>query len=431
MHPSRGARGSCAPEARLAGSALTLVVPPQEFPPAAETLLTFLDSVGHRAEADLYLQLFRTLPRESFALTAAESSVLRLAVGALVEQLGFLAQLGLRTPLFVGLFDPSQASDGAARLSRRLRASGIEPVLLDSETPNLAASLRRALRDDLQPVVGFTTGSHAGVAARFRFLGQLASEVGSRKVVLLRRRGALRLRSSTPRGPLDFPASKLDASGTLSVVSLRSDAPLLLQPRRVPRQDQVLLEAVSGMLAAAHDRRLVVNVTSPFDLLKELFTVRGAGTLIKEGTDIEQHASYDGVDLARLRALIDSSFGRRLTPHFFEQPPRTVLLERDYRGAAIVLPGSLPLPYLSKFAVGPIAQGEGMGHDLWQRLCRECPTFYWRTRADNPISPWYAKLCHGLQRDGRWHVFWRGAAPAQIPGIIEAALRAPEDFTLG
>ena len=39
-------------------------------PDAAGVVLTFLESVGRRSEAELYLKLFRELPKESFAIIA-------------------------------------------------------------------------------------------------------------------------------------------------------------------------------------------------------------------------------------------------------------------------------------------------------------------------------------------------------------------------
>jgi acetylglutamate synthase len=63
-------------------------------------------------------------------------------------------------------------------------------------------------------------------------------------------------------------------------------------------------------------------------------------------------------------------------------------------------------------------------------MIRDYPSFFWRSRPDNPITPWYAKQCDGLVRFADWHVFWRGLAPAQIQAAIEYALAQPGDFTL-
>jgi acetylglutamate synthase len=89
------------------------------------------------------------------------------------------------------------------------------------------------------------------------------------------------------------------------------------------------------------------------------------------------------------------------------------------------------VPYLTKFAVDRVAQGEGMGRDLWEALVRDHPALYWRSRAENPITSWYAGLCDGLMRVGGWIAFWRGIAPADVPRLIDDALKRPEDFGPG
>ena len=89
-----------------------MTVPAVQLNPA-DVVLTFLESVGRRAEAELYLRLFRQLPKESFALIAPGAQVLRDGAGALVEQIRFLADLDLYAPLVVGLFDFGSATPAA------------------------------------------------------------------------------------------------------------------------------------------------------------------------------------------------------------------------------------------------------------------------------------------------------------------------------
>jgi acetylglutamate kinase len=172
---------------------------------------------------------------------------------------------------------------------------------------------------------------------------------------------------------------------------------------------------------------LLVSITSPLNLLKELFTVKGAGTLIKPGTAVERRDSYSETDVSKLSALLESSFGRSLDSGFFERPPLAVYFESSYRGAAILL-AQAPAPYLSKFAVEPEAQGEGIGNDLWQAILRDFPRLFWRGRPDNPINPWYQSVCDGMVRLPGWNVFWRGIEPSDIATVIAQAESFPPDF---
>ena len=385
-------------------------------PDAAGVVLTFLESVGRRSEAELYLKLFRELPKESFAVIAPEAAVLRYAAGSLVEQLRFLRELGLLAPVVVGLFDQASPERASQRLVKRALDMGA--VLIDAREPDVAERVKQELADENLPVLYFGAPGDLSAADRFARVSALTHALGTRKLVVLRRKGALRrLARSSPPGN----------ERALSVINLRTDLASLREPRAVSVEDAELLERLATWLDAANDPRVVASVTSPLSLLRELFTVKGAGTLVKRGTSIERHASYATIDVPRLRALLESSFGRPLAEAFFDDPPLAVYLEESYRGAAILVPAG-PVPYLTKFAVDRIAQGEGMGRDLWEALVRDYPALYWRARVGNPIEGWYSGLCDGMMRVAGWTTYWRGIAPADVPRIIEDARSRRDDF---
>ncbi len=129
----------------------------------------------------------------------------------------------------------------------------------------------------------------------------------------------------------------------------------------------------------------------------------------------------------RLAALLEASFGRTLRPSFFARAPKSVYLEPSYRGAIILEPSEVA-PYLTKFAVDRIAQGEGIGRDLWHAVCRDEPAFYWRAQRSNPITGWYTEVCDGMVRARDWLVFWRGVPPTAAGRVVELALGWPTDF---
>jgi GNAT superfamily N-acetyltransferase len=398
------------------------------MPSAAEAVLTFLESVGRRSEAELYLRLFQRLPKESFALIAPANTAVRQGLGTLVEQLRFLADLGLSAPVVIGLFHPAAAAVLEPRLVRRLESAALSPVPLSWSEPELEARLRDELGKGKTPILSFADDG-ADVAARFGALAQLAAALATRKLVLVRRHGGLELVSERyePRAQAHF----LDVDrGAVSLVNLRTDAEPLLGQKLLRREDAELLEHVRALLDASAPHAPLVSVTSPFNLLTELFTLKGAGTLIKPGSAIRRLASYAETDRARLEALLETSFGRKLEPGLFSRSPLALFLEEEYRGAAIVEPGSVA-PYLSKFAVEPVAQGEGIGRDLWRAMAREFPRLFWRTRAGNPIASWYFSVCDGMVRSSDWNVFWRGIETDLVPQIVEAALGVRDDFVRG
>ncbi|MGC4095035.1 MAG: hypothetical protein QM756_45375 [Polyangiaceae bacterium] len=381
-------------------------------------MLTFLESVGRRSEAELYLRLFHKLPKESFAVIAPGRPAVRQGVGALVEQLRFLGDLDLFAPLVLGLSNPEGAAADSERLVKRMPLVGLLPSTHEMNEPDLATQLRQELRAERMPVLHFRVDESVSYQDRLTALANLARELDSRKIVMLRRRGGL-----AGRPGQGFPTD----GRRLSVVNLRTDHELLSNPRCLDKRERELLEAAASLIQGVGSSSLLVSITSPLNLLKELFTVRGAGTLIKPGTMVERCASYAELDQARLTALLESAFGRPLSPLFYERPVAAVYYEPNYRGAALVLDGG-PAPYLTKFAVEPEAQGEGIGNDLWQVMQRDFPRLFWRGRPDNPITSWYQSVCDGMLRLPNWNLYWRGVAAQEIPGLIAYVEALSPDF---
>ncbi len=395
------------------------------LPATAEAVLTFLDSVGRRSEAELYLRLFRELPRESFAIVAIEGALARSNGGAIAEQLRFLADLGLFAPVVLGLFEPAFAVAAADRLLRRLGSAGLDAAVYEVPQPDLASALRAELRQGRVPVL-YYSGDMGGTDARFAQLGRLGRELGSRKLVLLRQAGGLG--SGLERNFELAPGHHLQMNADgISVINLHGDYDALLERRVLTRPDRELLDRVRTLLTSESHASTQVNVAAPLAMLRELFTVRGAGTLIKRGTPVLRVGSYAELDQERLRLLLEASFGRPLVPDFFSHPLLAVYVEPGYRGAAVLEPSPVA-PVLSKFAVEPVAQGEGMGRDVWQAFAREVPSFIWRARSNNPICSWYAQQCDGMQRTERWTVFWRGVDPTRVAAVVVEMLGRPEDF---
>ena len=98
-----------------------------------------------------------------------------------------------------------------------------------------------------------------------------------------------------------------------------------------------------------------------------------------------RHDGWTDVDRERVREILASSFGREPSEAVFERDVRAVYREEAWRGVAILVDTPLGA-YLSKFAVSPRAQGEGMARELWDALVADHPALFWRARAGNPIA---------------------------------------------
>lgn len=384
----------------------------------SEAVLRFLASIGRRSEAEFYLELFRAEPRERFAAIAIDARVAEEAYEAVLLDLRYLALLGLLPVVLLGVFEPEGARGHAIDLEADLQEADVAATLLSAADEALARRAASTIRAGRLPLVAFgepvTQETHESCVSRdldrrFARVGELLTALRTRKLIFLRPGGPLRQRGAP-----------------ISLVNLATDYdPLIASDALSIEERQLVVE--SRRLVADAPHKLVVSITSPLDLLRELFTVKGAGTLLRRGARIEQKRGYDELDLPRLRALLASSFGRAPDERFFDRPVARIHLEEHYRGVAIVTDTPLGA-YLTKFAVEPEAQGEGLGRDLFAAAAAEHPTLHWRARAGNPIGAWYATVCDGLCRFADWHVYWRGLEPARIPDAIAHALAQPVDF---
>lgn len=382
-----------------------------------ELVLRFLTSVGRPAEAQQYLELFRGARSAAdaeepgaFAVIHVSEPVLDHALDALVVDLRYLAELDLLPVLAFGAVGGSRAQKSAQRV-----AAALPPQVRAQVTA--ASQVAQALRDDCLPLVPLIASRGNGQGdveadRRFDALAELVSSLGAKKLVFLGRRSGLQ-----PRG-----------GRVVSMIDLTTEAATV--GPTLPEPQAALLRQVARVIDAV-PHPMTVSVTSPLDLLRELFTVKGAGTLVRRGCVVETFSHWHELDRQRLLALVEEAFGKPLVSDFGSRPFLRAYVADDYRGAAIVTQTPLG-PYLSKFAVTTVARGEGVGRDLWRHLTGELPQLFWRSRADNPITSWYREQCDGLQRitvEGKpWVVLWRGLSAEQLAAAIHYCQAAPPDF---
>jgi bifunctional N-acetylglutamate synthase/kinase len=380
----------------------------------ADVIHRFLESVGQKADVDLYLKLFRAQQKESFAIIAADAQMVRTALDPFHFDLRILAGLGLYPVVLLGLFDAKDADRQAQRVYDWLVEDAVPAKILEPG-PSMGVEdvedIRQTISTNTIPIVSLETAKETTTDGRFNLLSALAARLATRKVIFL------------------SPSPGLEREGAphISEVNVTVDYDRLRGARgQLARRHYTLLRQAKDLLEEV-PHRMSIAVVSPLALLRELFTVSGAGTLIRKGSRIDSHANFDRVDRIRLRALIESAFGKLLKAEALERGVERIYIEENYLGAALLNPTPVGV-YLSKFAVDRAAQGEGIGGDLWSVLIRDYPSFFWRSRPDNAITPWYAKKCDGLVRLPDWHVFWRGLTPQQIQPAVEFALSLPGDF---
>ncbi len=399
-----------------------------------------LSQLGTSREARYYLKQYSRDAEMQFAVIKIGGAVLEEQVEVLAAALAFLRNLGLMPIILHGAgpqLDIALQEASIESVKKRglrvttpevmeiarpviyranrqlvsaldaqgIRAQGIQHGVfvcdyLDREELGLVGNIQRvdleAIRDVVQrgilPVVaclgesstGQVMNINADIAAR-----ELVWEVKPHKIIFLTDTGGL-----------------LDESGRIiSAISLRTDYEYLVSQDWVHSGMQLKLEQISQLLSGLPDSASV-SITSVENLARELFTHRGAGTLIRQGEEIVERKEFSPGFREKAAVLLEQSFGRRLKDGYFENLPLECILSSESTGAmAIVLKGVDGIPYLDKFAVTPEAQGAGLGAAVWQALIYRCPKLYWRARADNPVTAWYFDQADASFRQEKWVAF--------------------------
>ena len=370
-----------------------------------DVVLRSLSAVGAAREAEFYADLFKSQTAEQFALIVLDPRCLKNPLlEAFISNIRILTDLGLVPVMLVGALDDDRTSVRfqSERLSRELESVSVRASKLNTASYGLIPEIQSKARRGRIPILELTEqGEKYGLTS-------IAKRLRPAKIIFLQPSGGIsRDGERVPVIDIDNPGSFVDI-----------DELTLGQTRFLQ---------IAQSLTAELARETVYVIASPLNLLAELFTIKGSGTLLRPAAKIQAYARLEEVGQKPLQASIEDAFDRYLKPGFWSRPARLILAEKNFRGGAIVteLEG---LPYLSKFWVTREARGEGLARDIWEKLIAHEDAFFWRSRRKNPFSDWYMKMCEGMQVNQDWYVFWRGIALRDLSHAIFTASHAPEDF---
>lgn len=403
-----------------------------------QTIVRLLSTMASAKEIDQYLKRFSQLDAKRFAVVNIDGAILRDAqeAEATASSLSFLQQVGL-TPIVL-LGRSSGAEDESATHERAASAAG-EPQ--ETAAGEMFDGLNLKLVQLLQEQGTRATSITAGVFAADVPTSNASSRLATVSAVRLAQieasldAGSIPVISSvgeTPSGQIieigsdDATNELVRALQPFKVIFLTSFGGLRHDNgRRIDsinlstEYDQFAEKAYSDSGFTFKIERMKqlldglpmessISITNPANLAQELFTHKGSGTLIRRGERVLRATSWEELDLTRLRALIESSFGRRVVDDYFQ---RTRLLRAhisEHYRAAIILTEEDGVPYLDKFAVLDEAQGEGLGRAVWKVMREETPQLFWRSRHNNQVNIFYYAQSDGCFKQERWKVFWCG-----------------------
>ncbi|WP_223670866.1 acetylglutamate kinase [Kangiella shandongensis] len=421
-----------------------------------DTVYKLLSVIDSETQIRKYLKRFSSEEGLKFAVIKVGGEILKEEMDNLVTSLSFLKQVGL-TPIVVHGAGPqlnqylkehsidSDFVDGhrvtspkvlkAARevfidenhnLTSRLKETGVDATsfysgvfncelqdekqlgLVGSVTSVVVEQLLKAVGKGRVPVVsplgeteeGQIVNLNADVATF-----SLAKTVQPYKIIFLTETG----------GVLD------QDNQVIPNISIVNNYSYLIKRSWVHSGMKLKLEMIKDILEAL-PAATSVSITKPQLLAKELFTDKGSGTLVNMGEKAIVADKWSLIDRDKLRALIESSFGRSLVPNYFSDfNLHKVYVTECYR-AAIVLSGDDEVPYLDKFVVSQKAKGEGVGRALWDKVVRNHKKLFWRAYITNPINKFYAVVADGFIKSGHWNVYWTGLTDYdEIKSCVEAA----------
>jgi acetylglutamate kinase len=406
------------------------------------TIVRLLSNMASAKEIQQYLKRFSQLDAARFAVVKVGGAILRDELDALVSSLAFLQQVGL-TPIVLHGAGPQldeemtaagiakrtvdglRVTDAATlsvvrrvsqqenlRLVEALQAQGVratsitagvfEAELLDEEKFGLVgrvvrvhtASIHAAIKVRSIPVIaslGETAGGQILNVNADWAANELVKTLQPYKIVFLTGTGGL-----------------LDGEGDLiDSINLSTEYEGLMAQPWLHSGMRIKIEQIHDLLMQLPPSSSV-SITKPDELAKELFTHRGSGTLVRRGEAVRCVEGWGDLDRDKLRDLVESGFGRKLAPDYFETvQPYRIFVSEHYR-AALILTLEEGIPHLDKFAVSEDAQGEGLGRAAWQVMRDATPRLFWRSRWDNAINDFYFDEADGCIKGPKWNVFWYG-----------------------
>jgi acetylglutamate kinase len=313
-----------------------------------DTIVRLLASLGSEREVRQYLQHYAALEDPRFAVIKVGGGLLEGELDALADTLAFLSEVGLH---------PVVVHGAGPQLTAALEEAGIEPRFVDGHrvtTPEVLEVARRVFHEANLSLVDalVARGSHARPLTSGVIEAVPSSDDRLGLVGEVQRVHTGSIESSARAGYLPVIAP-LGETGGGQILNVNADVVTRSVARAVQPRKVVFLTQTGGLLdetgrvlpavnlAEDYDRLMAepwvqggmrlkvqeikallddlpvsssVSITSPRHLARELFTHKGAGTLLRRGEAVERHEAFADVDTERVRGLLEDCFGRKLSP---------------------------------------------------------------------------------------------------------------------
>lgn len=429
--------------------------------------------IGSYREVKEYCKKFSAT--ENFAVIKVGGAVLMNDRDELVQKLGFLQKVGL-TPVVVHGAGP--------QVNERLERDKVKFDYVDGQritTPEILTMVRSVVFEQNSHLVSalesmgtrarpLLTGVFTAEKLTEPDLGLVGRIVGVNKdlVVSAARDGCIPIISclaSTAQGNAlnvnaDFAALELakslkpmkvvwisgkgglaDENGDImDMIDLSHDFDRLIGESWFKHGDKLKLKLIKDLLSSLPSSSSV-SITNAQMLSRELFTHRGAGTLICHQEPIKVFKALDDVDTERIKDLLEDAFQARVDKNYFKNlqankdSVQAIYVSENYNACAIITKDEeLGVSILDKFAVRRANQSDGLGARIFKSVKENHDKCFWRARKindgrrfhDSPINDWYFKTSTFSYHvpDSPWVIFGYGNTTFEEHSKIVTSLAA-------
>ncbi len=373
----------------------------------SEPIQELFEKSGSSPDCLVYLKEFRSMQKASFLIISADADAFTIHGELILSELNLLRRLGLSPVVYISseihdylnIFYSTKISWKKSRSEKILQAARIE---LNSR---LKANVEKSIREKRIPFV-----IDENPKSEFQRILSLQQILGSVKSIhILENQEFITEKTGKP----------------LSNISLSRDMQSLMDSDDLSLAGKKLLKSSSEILNEAEKLKSISFITGE-NLIRELFTIKGSGTYIRRGTEIDILKDRE-TERKKLSELLEKAFRKKIKKKFLKTGFHSVIMEKNYRGAAIMKKNRYGF-LLSKFAVDEIARGEGIGRDIWDIMKNHYSSVFWRSKKENTLNKWYVKEADGHCKLEKWNVYWINMDVKCIPGICRYLARLEEDF---
>lgn len=431
--------------------------------PTRSALIRLLSKIGSKREVEQYLSRFTSVSQQQFAVIKVGGAIITDHLKTLSEELEFLNS--------VGLF-PIVVHGAGPQLNKILEAAGIEPQFEDgirvTDPKTLALARSLFLEENIKLVNAL---EDLGVRARpltsgiftadyldrekYKLVGSI-TRVDKAPIEAAIRAGCLPILTSTAEhenGQIlnvnaDVAAGELaralkplkiiylsekgglfygETKEKISEINLDTEYDHLMTQPWVKYGTRLKIKEIKKLLDDL-PRSSSVAIIHPEDLQEELFTDKGAGTLIKRGNKIKVATSLPEIKDIRAfeNALVRDRGGinaHDVVREYIETLKDTgfkAYFDDMYDVVAIVIPpqeGST-MAHLATLSITKNGWLTNVADDTFAKIKKDNPKLLWTVKQNDENLPWFFDKSEGtLAKDGEV-MFFYGATSTEAQELM-------------